>query len=58
MSDNAVFLGQSEKREELFLAMANRHGLSPAPPAPAKPRLCKSWQKASARPAFLSSWQT
>jgi DNA helicase HerA-like ATPase len=26
MSD-AIFLGQSEKREELFLAMANRHGL-------------------------------
>jgi uncharacterized protein len=27
MSDNAIFLGQSDKREELFLAMANRHGL-------------------------------
>jgi DNA helicase HerA-like ATPase len=27
MSDNAIFLGKSEKREELFLAMANRHGL-------------------------------
>jgi DNA helicase HerA-like ATPase len=27
MSDNAIFLGQSAKREELFLQMANRHGL-------------------------------
>jgi DNA helicase HerA-like ATPase len=27
MTDNAVFVGQSDKREELFLAMANRHGL-------------------------------
>ncbi len=27
MSDTSIFLGQSEKREELFLAMANRHGL-------------------------------
>ena len=27
MSDTAIFLGQSEKREELYLAMANRHGL-------------------------------
>jgi hypothetical protein len=27
MSDNSIFLGQSRKREELFLAMANRHGL-------------------------------
>ena len=27
MSDTAIFIGQSEKREELFLAMANRHGL-------------------------------
>src|SRR5512134_976818 len=27
MTDNAIFLGKSEKREELFLAMANRHGL-------------------------------
>jgi DNA helicase HerA-like ATPase len=27
MADNAIFLGKSEKREELFLAMANRHGL-------------------------------
>jgi DNA helicase HerA-like ATPase len=27
MSDAAIFLGQSEKREELYLAMANRHGL-------------------------------
>ncbi|WP_421695832.1 helicase HerA-like domain-containing protein [Aestuariivirga sp.] len=27
MSETAIFLGQSEKREELFLAMANRHGL-------------------------------
>ena len=27
MSDNTVFLGQSDKREELFLEMANRHGL-------------------------------
>ncbi len=27
MSDTAVFLGQSEKREELLLALANRHGL-------------------------------
>jgi DNA helicase HerA-like ATPase len=27
MSDPSIFLGQSEKREELFLGMANRHGL-------------------------------
>jgi DNA helicase HerA-like ATPase len=27
MSDNTIFLGSSGKREELFLAMANRHGL-------------------------------
>jgi DNA helicase HerA-like ATPase len=27
MSDNTIFLGHSGKREELFLAMANRHGL-------------------------------
>ena len=27
MSDNAIFLGKGEKREELFLQMANRHGL-------------------------------
>jgi DNA helicase HerA-like ATPase len=27
MSDNAIFLGQSDKREELFLPLANRHGL-------------------------------
>ncbi len=27
MSDTAIFIGQSEKREELFLGMANRHGL-------------------------------
>ena len=27
MSDSTIFLGQSEKREELFLGMANRHGL-------------------------------
>ncbi len=27
MSDNSIYLGQSEKREELFLPMANRHGL-------------------------------
>ena len=27
MSDTAIFVGQSDKREELFLAMANRHGL-------------------------------
>lgn len=27
MSDGTVFLGQSEKREELFLKLANRHGL-------------------------------
>src|SRR5687767_1878588 len=27
MSDNTIFLGQSGKREELFLALANRHGL-------------------------------
>ena len=27
MSDGSVFLGQSEKREELFLKLANRHGL-------------------------------
>ena len=27
MSDNAIFLGKSDKREELFLPMANRHGL-------------------------------
>ena len=25
--DTAVFIGQSDKREELFLGMANRHGL-------------------------------
>ncbi len=27
MSDNAIFLGRSDKREELFLPLANRHGL-------------------------------
>ena len=27
MSDNTIFLGQSGKREELYLALANRHGL-------------------------------
>jgi uncharacterized protein len=27
MSDSAIFLGQSDKREELLLALANRHGL-------------------------------
>ena len=27
MSDTSIFIGQSAKREELFLAMANRHGL-------------------------------
>ncbi len=27
MSDNTIFLGKSTKREELFLQMANRHGL-------------------------------
>ncbi len=27
MSDPTIFIGQSTKREELFLAMANRHGL-------------------------------
>jgi DNA helicase HerA-like ATPase len=27
MADHSIFLGKSEKREELFLAMANRHGL-------------------------------
>jgi DNA helicase HerA-like ATPase len=27
MADNSIFLGKSDKREELFLAMANRHGL-------------------------------
>jgi uncharacterized protein len=27
MADNAVFIGQSEKREELFLPVANRHGI-------------------------------
>jgi uncharacterized protein len=27
MADNSIFLGKSEKREELFLALANRHGL-------------------------------
>ena len=27
MSDNTIFLGKSTKPEELFLAMANRHGL-------------------------------
>ena len=27
MSDSTIFIGQSAKREELFLAMANRHGL-------------------------------
>ena len=27
MSDNTIFVGKSDKREELFLAMANRHGL-------------------------------
>ena len=27
MSDNAIFLGKSDKREELFLPLANRHGL-------------------------------
>src|SRR3954454_20829929 len=27
MTDNAVFIGQSEKREELFLPVANRHGI-------------------------------
>jgi uncharacterized protein len=27
MADNSIFLGKSDKREELFLALANRHGL-------------------------------
>jgi uncharacterized protein len=27
MADTTIFLGKSDKREELFLAMANRHGL-------------------------------
>jgi uncharacterized protein len=27
MVDNSIFLGKSDKREELFLALANRHGL-------------------------------
>ena len=27
MADNAIFLGKSDKREELFLPLANRHGL-------------------------------
>ena len=27
MSDNSIFIGKSTKREELFLGMANRHGL-------------------------------
>ena len=27
MSDSAIFLGKSDKREELFIPMANRHGL-------------------------------
>ncbi|MGB9141587.1 MAG: helicase HerA-like C-terminal domain-containing protein [Aestuariivirga sp.] len=27
MSENAIFLGKSDKREELFIPMANRHGL-------------------------------
>jgi uncharacterized protein len=27
MADNAIFLGKSEKREELYLKLANRHGL-------------------------------
>src|SRR5689334_11654604 len=27
MSDNAIFLGKADKRQELFLPMANRHGL-------------------------------
>jgi DNA helicase HerA-like ATPase len=27
MADASIFLGKSDKREELFLAMANRHGL-------------------------------
>jgi uncharacterized protein len=27
MADNSIFLGKSDKAEELFLAMANRHGL-------------------------------
>jgi uncharacterized protein len=27
MADTSIFLGKSDKREELFLAMANRHGL-------------------------------
>jgi uncharacterized protein len=27
MADSSIFLGKSDKREELFLAMANRHGL-------------------------------
>src|SRR3954468_15331118 len=27
MADNSIFVGQSEKREVLYLPMANRHGL-------------------------------
>jgi len=27
MADNSIFLGKSDKREELFLPLANRHGL-------------------------------
>ncbi|HTN95537.1 MAG TPA: helicase HerA-like domain-containing protein, partial [Nordella sp.] len=27
MADNTIFLGKADKREDLFLPMANRHGL-------------------------------
>ncbi len=27
MADNTIFLGKADKREELFLPVANRHGL-------------------------------
>ena len=37
MSDNAIFLGKSDKREELFLPLANRHGLVTGARARAKP---------------------
>ena len=45
MSDNAIFLGKSDKREELFLPLANRHGLVTGATGTARPLLCRSWPK-------------
>ena len=55
MSDNTIFIGKSEKREELFLAMANRHGLVTGATGTGKTVTLQIWPKASPRPVFRSS---